>query len=80
ADRLSTRYDGFEMHQRQSDDFFNTDHGHAWTIAYERELNRHWSVIAEALQIDSQLGMRSQIGLPVAARERELQLAVRFQL
>jgi len=31
ADRLSGRYDEFEMHQTQSDDFFNTDRGHAWT-------------------------------------------------
>ena len=80
ADRLSARYDGFEMHQRQSDDFFNTDHGHAWTLAYERELNKYWSVVVEALQIDSRVGLRGEIGLPVAARERELQLAVRFQL
>jgi len=80
ADRLSGRYDGFEMHQRQSDDFFNTDRGHAWTFAYQRELNQHWSVIVEALQINSALAFRSLIGEPVAARERELQLAVRFQL
>jgi hypothetical protein len=80
ADRLSGRYDGFEMHQRQSDDFFNADRGHAWTFAYQRELNQHWSVIVEALQINSALAIRSLIGEPVAARERELQLAVRFQL
>jgi hypothetical protein len=80
ADRLSARYDGFEMHQRQSDDFFNADRGHAWTFAYQHELNPHWSVIVEALQINSALAFRSVIGEPVAARERELQLAVRFQL
>jgi hypothetical protein len=79
AGRLSARYDGFEMHQRQSDGFFNADRGHAWTLAYQRELSRHWSVIVEALQIDSQLALRAQIGEPVAARERELQLAVRLQ-
>jgi hypothetical protein len=80
ADRLSGRYDDFEMHQYQSDDFFNTDRGHAWTFAYQRELNQHWSVIVEALQINSALAFRSVIGEPAAARERELQLAVRFQL
>lgn len=79
-DRLTARYDGFEMHQRQSDDFFNDDRGHAWTLAYQRDLSRHWSVIVEALQIDSQLATRAQIGEPVAAVERELQLAVRLQL
>jgi hypothetical protein len=80
ADRLSARYDGFEMHQTRSDDFFNNDRGHAWTFAYERELNKSWSVVVEALQIDSRLAARAQIGQPVAAVERELQLALRLQL
>jgi hypothetical protein len=80
ANRLSGRYDGFEMHQTLSDDFFNTDRGHAWTFAYERQLNKSWSVVVEALQIDSSLALRSEIGEPIAARERELQLAVRFRL
>jgi hypothetical protein len=80
ADRLSARYDDFEMHQTQSDNFFNSDRGHAWMLAYQRELNKHWSVVVEALQIDSSLGLRGLIGEPVAARERELQLAVRLQL
>jgi hypothetical protein len=79
-DRLSGRYDNFEMHQTRSDDFFNTDRGHAWTFAYQRELNKYWSVVVEALQIDSRLALRSAFGEPVAARERELQLALRFQL
>lgn len=80
ADRLSARYDQFEMHQTQSDDTFNNNRGHAWTLAYQRELNKSWSVILEALQIDSSLAMRTSIGEPVAAAERELQLAVRLQL
>jgi hypothetical protein len=79
-DRLSARYDIFEMHQTQSDDLFNNDRGHAWTLAYERELNKSWSLVLEALQIDSSLAARVQIGEPVAAVERELQLAVRLQL
>jgi hypothetical protein len=80
ADRLSARYDSFEMHQTLSDDFFNNDRGHAWTLAYQRELSKSWSVVVEALQIDSSLAARAQIGEPVAAVERELQLAVRLQL
>jgi hypothetical protein len=79
-DRLSGRYDAFEMHQTLSDSFYNTDRGHAWTFAYQRDLNKHWSVVLEALQIDSRLALRTQIGEPLAARERELQLALRFQL
>lgn len=80
ADRLSARYDSFEMHQTQSDDFFNNDRGHAWTLAYQRQFTNHWSVVVEALQIDSSLAARVQIGEPVAAVERELQLAIRVQL
>jgi hypothetical protein len=79
-DRLTGRYDDFEMHQTRSDDFFNSDRGHAWTFAYQRDLNRHWSVVLEAMQIDSSVPLRGLVGEPVAARERELQLALRFQL
>jgi hypothetical protein len=68
------------MHQTLSDDFFNNNRGHAWTLAYERELSKSWSVVLEALQIDSSLAARVEIGEPVAAVERELQLAVRLQL
>jgi hypothetical protein len=78
--RLSARYDDFEMHQNESDNFFNTNRGHAWTLSYQRDLSRHWSVALEALQIDSSLALRSQFGEPVNAAERELQLAVRLQL
>ena len=80
ADRLSARYGGFEMHQTLSDDFFNSNRGHACTLAYERELRHAWSVVLEALQIDSTLAARVQIGEPLAAVERELQLAMRLQL
>jgi hypothetical protein len=79
ADRLSARYDEFEMHQTLSDDFFNTDRGHAWTFAYEREVSTMLSVAVEELLIDSSLAARPQIGEPIAALERELQLAVRLQ-
>ena len=78
-DRLSARYDSFEMHQTLSDDFFNNNRGHAWTLAYERELSKSWSVVLEALQIDSSLAARFELGEPVGAVERELQLAVRLQ-
>jgi hypothetical protein len=80
-DRLSARYDGFEMHQTAGTAFFNNnDRGHAWTLAYQRQLNELWSVALEALQIDSALAARASIGEPVAAVERELQLAVRLDL
>lgn len=80
--RLSARYDGFEMHQTSPADapFLNSDRGHAWTLAYLRQLNATWSIALEALQIDSSLASRVSIGEPVMAAERELQLAVRLDL
>jgi hypothetical protein len=37
-------------------------------------------VVLEALQIDSRVPLRGLVGEPIAARERELQFALRFQL
>lgn len=80
--RLTARYDGFEMHQTgpADADFFNRNRGHAWTLAYQRTLSEHWSVALEALQIDSSLASRAFVGEPVYAAEHELQLAVRLDL
>ena len=57
-----------------------TDHGHAWTFAYQRDVNRYLSVALEYLQMDSRLTRRLEFGLPDVARERELELALRLQL
>jgi hypothetical protein len=78
--RLTARYDVFQMLQTQSDDFYNSDRGHAWTLAYERALTPSWSVVLEGMQIDSNLALRATIGEPVGLVERELQLAVRLHL
>jgi hypothetical protein len=83
ADRLTARYDRFDMNQTPSSDedaFSYDDHGHAWTIAYQREVNRHLSVALEFLQIDSRLTPRVEIAEPAGAAERELELALRLQL
>ncbi len=57
AMRYSVRYDRFDMQQTYStyDDFpiLLADHGHAWTLACMRELNRHWSLALEGIQSDS---------------------------
>ena len=82
-DRLSARYERFDMDQTPPSDedaFRYDDHGHAWTVAYERELNKFCAVALEFLQIDSRLTARLEIGEPVAAAERELELAVRLRL
>jgi hypothetical protein len=81
--RLSGRYDRFDVTQLASDEDDEegyVNHGHAWTFAYERDLNRHLSLALEFLQIDSRYPPREEIGEPVFAADRELELAVRLQL
>jgi hypothetical protein len=82
GNRLSARYDRFDMHQTEPSDDIDgyRDHGHAWTFAYRREINAHFSVALELLQIDSRLNERLEFALPETALERELELAVRAQL
>jgi hypothetical protein len=81
ANRLSARYDRFAEQQTRSNFFFYlNDDGHAWTLAYQRDINEHWNVVLEGLDVTSTTSGRSSIGLPVAAREKQLQLAVRFEL
>ena len=82
ANHLSGRYDRFDMTELASpeDEEGYSDHGHAWTFAYQRDLNRHLSLALEFLQIDSRYPVRTEIGEPVSAAERELELAVRLQL
>ena len=82
--RYSVRYDRFDMQQTYStyDDLpiLLADHGHAWTLACMRELNRHWSVALEGIQSDSTVPLRTVYGQPAYAREQMLQLAVRYEL
>jgi hypothetical protein len=81
AHRLSARYDRFKMHQTQSlYGFLGADDGHAWTAAYAYEFDAHWSVMLEELAIDSEMPARRSLNEPIAASERELQLAVRLEL
>jgi hypothetical protein len=83
-DRLSGRYDRFEMHQSLPEDDAEedtySDRGHAWTFAYQREINRYLSLALEFLQIDSRLPAREEIGAAPMAAERQLELAFRLQL
>jgi hypothetical protein len=80
--RLTARYDRFDMTQiaSEEDEDGYSDHGHAWTFGYRRDINRHWSATLEFLQIDSVFPLRGDFGAPSAAVERELELAVRLQL
>ncbi|HWG76801.1 MAG TPA: hypothetical protein VN660_08400 [Steroidobacteraceae bacterium] len=79
ADRLTARYDGFQMHS-YSGPYANRNRGHAWTFAYQRELNSHLSVALEELRMVSSLASRRFVGEPQGLAENELQLALRAQL
>jgi hypothetical protein len=83
ANRLSGRYDRFDMHQSEPlddiDDGYR-DQGHAWTFAYQRDVNRYLSVALEFIQVDSRLNERLEFNLPESAVEREFELALRLHL
>jgi hypothetical protein len=82
ADRLSVRYDDFAMRQTISwfFGFYNRDAGHALTAAWFHTLNARVTLAAEWLQLNDQLAARAQIGAPLRASERQLQLALRVEL
>ncbi len=81
SDRYSIRYDKFDMNQMVSTyRFYDHQQGHAWTLGFSKQLGEHWSVSIEGLQVSSQHRRRTRIGLPEAARERQLQLALRYDL
>lgn len=81
ANRYSARYDHFDLNQRVSTyGFYEREQGHAATLAYSRQVNEHWNLTLEALQVDSRLRSRAALGLPAATRERQLQVAVRYDL
>jgi len=85
ATRLSARYDRFATHQTTSDfyeyvDLYFGDRGHAWTLACDRQLNAHWNIALEGIELSSWVAQRALIGAAPQATERQLQLAVRYAL
>jgi len=76
--RLAARYDDFKVWmpgQPAADDY-----GHAWTVGWTLQLRRNLEVAAEWLQVDSDSGNRAALGEPTEARERSVQLALRYSL
>jgi hypothetical protein len=81
AQRLTLRYDHFTMQQIASSfGAYNQDRGHAWTAAWQYAIQPHWNVAVEALRIRGALARRARFGVPPAATERQLQLALRYEL
>jgi hypothetical protein len=76
ANRLSARYDRFTTSEPE----YGGQDGHAWTFAYIYQFNERWNVALEALNIYTVNAARVLVDEPLAASERELQLAVRLEL
>ncbi len=54
--------------------------GHAWTLAAQRSFDEHWNATLEAIEVRSDVDQRALLGEPNAATERQLQLALRYEL
>ena len=79
--RLTARYDDFDMRQDISWFFFyGRDRGHALTAAYSYAFNPRLSLFAEWLQVSSMLAMRGVVAEPAHAVERQLSLGLRLEL
>lgn len=77
--RLSARYDRFSTHQLTG--YYgppSDDAGHGLTVAFMRSLTEHWELAAEWLRVESRFPPRAWLGLPPAATDTQLQLAVRY--
>ena len=86
AMRYSARYDHFDSQQTSSNflqyvggTYFG-DHGHAWTLACDRQFNEHWSAALEAISVYSEVAQRVLIGESPTITEHQWQLAVRYHL
>ena len=78
--RYSARYDRFNIVQTATNfGLYLGDDGHAWTLAGTRELSDHWSAVLEAIEAGSTTTARVFIGEPEATRERQFQLAIRYE-
>jgi len=84
--RYSARVDQFDMQQTSCDfcsgpygtGFVFGDDGHAWTLAAQRSFGAHWNLTLEGLDVTSTVPMRNFLGIATAQRERQLQLALRY--
>ena len=79
--RISVRADWFDTdHFRTSYPPGDKESGSAWTAGYSYERDDHWNFAIEALQIRSDVSMRTMLGEPTHATERQVQFQVRYSL
>lgn len=76
--RVTLRHDRFDMHRV---DEIDIDSGHAWTLAYQFEIDSRMSVAAEYLEIRSHRDIwRDFYEVPPAAHEQQWRLTWRLRL
>jgi hypothetical protein len=77
--RVTLRYDSMYISSVRGREIFNSrQDAHAWTAAYLLNWNDQWMTGVEALRIKGSLEQRRRIGLPPAATEQQLQIALRY--
>jgi hypothetical protein len=77
--RYTVRYDRlYTDTQRGASIIISAQNAKAWTAAYMYDVDDHWQLAVEALEISGSLAQRARVGLPAEAVERQLQLAVRW--
>jgi hypothetical protein len=78
--RLTARYDHFEMSENDRipmDE--NSEHGHAWTLAYQFEASSRLQLAAEWLEIFTDRPAWAYFDLAQRKTERQLQLSLRLR-
>jgi hypothetical protein len=79
--RVTVRYDRMHTYSSRGANIFNAEQSStAWMLAYLWDIDRHWQLATEVLQIQGSLAQRSLLGLPPQGTERTWQLALRFSL
>ena len=80
AHRISFRYDRFEVLENDRIPLDNnSEHGDAWTAAYEFRISERASVAAEWLEMQSHREAWAYFGLDKVNTERQLQLGLRLR-
>lgn len=79
--RFSLRRDGFSTQQVKGMGVLGNydDRGHAWTASAIWSWREHWQLLGEWLQIDSRFPYRATYGETASQKNRQFQLAMRYQ-
>jgi hypothetical protein len=82
--RVSARFDRFRS-QQTSSNFYDQvgiylgDSGRALTVAIQRNFGAHWNAVVEGVEVKSDVAQRAFLGIPTTAKERQWQIALRYE-